>query len=200
MRLAIVLKLVATLVLGGALGLAATWAAVWRGVAFGAVEAGPWLVLPKTGARDRDPYAAAVLARSGEIPLDLAEGLVFVARTDSDGAPLAGGCVYRVRGPAPPARFWTLTLVDAAGFLIDNPAQRHGFTSTEILRAEDGGFEIVVAPAARAGVWLPAPRGGAFGLVLRLYDTPVAATASALGADGVPSIRREACPTAQAGR
>ena len=193
MRLANLLKLLATLIVGGALGLAATWASVARGVAFGAVSVGPWVAFPRTGARERDPYAAAALARSGEIPLDLAEGLAFHARLDSDGAPLSGGCVYRLKGPAPPARFWTITAHDAQGFLLDNAAGRHGFTSTEILRAEDGGFEIVIAPAARAGVWLPGPSAGAFVLALRLYDTPVAATASGLTAANAPSIRREGC-------
>lgn len=193
MSLANLLKLIATLIVGGALGLATTWASVWRGVAFGAVSVGPWIAYPRAGARERDPYAAAALARSGEIPLDLAEGLAFHARIDSDGAPLIGGCVYRLKGPAPPARFWTLAAVDAQGFLIDNPAGRHGFTSTEILRAEDGGFEIVIAPRARAGVWLPGPAQGEFMLVMRLYDTPVAATAGGLTAANVPSIRREAC-------
>jgi hypothetical protein len=192
-RLANLLKLLATLLVGGALGLAATWASVARGVSFGAVSVGPWVAFPRTGARDRDPYAAAALARSGEIPLDLAEGLAFHAHVDSDGAPLAGGCVYRLEGPAPPARFWTITALDARGFLLDNPAGRHGFTSTEMLRAEDGGFEIVIAPSARAGVWLPGPRSGAFTLALRLYDTPVAAVAGGLTAAGVPSIRREGC-------
>ncbi|MBL8589238.1 MAG: DUF1214 domain-containing protein [Methylobacteriaceae bacterium] len=193
MRLGVLIKVLLTLALGAALGLGATWAAVWHGAAFGGVVAGPWRAWPRAGARDRDPYAAAVLARTGEIPLDLAEGLVFYAETDSDDRALTAACVYRLRGPTPPARFWTLTATGADGHLIENPAGRYGFTSSEVLRDESGAFEIVLSSRARPGVWLPAPAGETFRLVLRLYDTPVAASAGALGPADMPAVIRESC-------
>ena len=106
-----------TLVLGVALGLALTWAAVERGYGFGAVKAGPWTAWPRTGSPDADPYARAVLSRSAEIPLALAEGLTFTATSDSGGVPLDGACRYTLSGaptaisntPAPSRRISRLT-------------------------------------------------------------------------------------------
>ncbi|MBK9083391.1 MAG: DUF1214 domain-containing protein [Rhizobiales bacterium] len=193
MRPQLLVRILLVLAIGAGLGFATSWAALRNGVAFDLVAAGPWVAAPRLASRARDPYAAAALARAGETPFDLAEGLVFVARADASGAKLDGACVYRVKGPTPPARFWTLTLTDQQGRLVENEARRYGFTSTEIVREETGGFEIVVAPTARAGAWLPAPADRRFALTLRLYDTPSAAAAATLQADALPQLLREQC-------
>ena len=84
------LKMILTVVAGIALGLAATFFTVERGLGFGAVRAGPWTGWPKTGAKDADPYARAVLSRTGELPLGIAEGLTFIARGLQPGTPFDG--------------------------------------------------------------------------------------------------------------
>jgi hypothetical protein len=185
-------KFALTLALGAAIGLGVTYAALRRGHGFGLIHAGPWTGAPRAGAIDADPYARAVTAQTGEVPLGAAEGLMFVARTDDAGAPLDGRCSYRVAGPIPTSRYWTLTTDTPAGFLIDNPAHRYGFTSQEIVRDSNGGFAIIVSPSASPGNWLPIGAAGRFVLVLRLYDTPLG-TASTLDAKAMPSIAREAC-------
>jgi len=182
-----------TLVLGVALGLALTWAAVERGYGFGAVKAGPWTAWPRTGSPDADPYARAVLSRSAEIPLALAEGLTFTATSDSGGVPLDGACRYTLSGALPQARYWTLTLTDARGRLVDNEARRYGFVSREILRDGAGAFNVAVGARVAPGNWLPVGRPGPFALVLRLYDTPVSATATTLDAGSLPAIARGGC-------
>ncbi len=78
----------------------------------------------------------------------------------------------RISGTTPQARFWTLTLYDPQGRLIGNAIDRQGFTSQEIVRNADGSFDIVVAPRARAGNWLPTNGVDSYMLVLRLYDSP----------------------------
>lgn len=187
------LKTLAAVVLGAALGLAATFAAVERGFGFGAVRAGPWTGWPKTGSRDADPYARAVLSRTGETPLGSAEGLGFVARGDSSGALLDPRCDYSVRGPVPAARWWTLSAMTPEGRLIENPARIYGFTSAEIVRGANGGFDIAVSRAARPGNWLPVAPDRPFVLALRLYDTTISATASALDGISMPVISRGRC-------
>ena len=136
-------------------GLGTTWLALTRGTAFGAVAIGAWTALPKSGTRDVDPYARAAIARSGELPVGSGDGVAFFARTDDDGRPLDGRCDVRISGTTPQARFWTLTLYDPQGRLIGNAIDRQGFTSQEIVRNADGSFDVVVAPRARAGNWLP---------------------------------------------
>lgn len=165
-------KAFTVMIVGLLLGFAATAASLGFGRGFGAISAGPWTAWPSHGATDPDPYARAILARSGEAPLGRDQGLAFFAEVDSNGAPLDGRCDYRVADTTPPARFWTLGAADPEGALIDNPAGRHAFTSSEILRREGGAFEIAVAASARPGNWLPVARAP-FVLILRLYETPL---------------------------
>lgn len=185
-------SLVATLV-GVGIGLAATWLAVERDVRFGLVATGPWTSWPRSAYRDADPYTRASLARTGEIPLSLGEGLSFVARQDETGAALDPRCDYVVGGAIPPARYWTLTVMSPKGALIPNASERYGLTSAEIVRASNGAFEIAVSSRARPGNWLPAPPDASYALALRLYDTPASSSATALAASQMPHLRRGAC-------
>lgn len=189
----IFLKTLCVIFVGIFIGLVATYYAVERGVGFGAVHAGPWTGFPKSGSSDADPYARAVVSRTAEIPLGLAEGLTFIAQIDERGEKLDPRCDYTVRGPVPVARDWTMMLTDPQGALIDNDARFYGFTSAAILRTEDGAFTITISRAARPGNWLPLGQAKEFEIVLHLYDTPVSATAAALDGAAMPSITRGRC-------
>ncbi|WP_442756286.1 DUF1214 domain-containing protein [Methylocystis sp. JAN1] len=158
---------------GLALGLLATSLSLNSGYGFNPLRAGPWTAWPSVGGAEIDPYARAVIARSGEAPLGRDQGLVFFASNDSEGAPLDGACEYRIIDSLPTARFWTLSLATPAGALIDNPTGRYGFSSVDVLRREGGSFEIIVARNARAGNWLSAGEARRFVVMLRLYDTPL---------------------------
>jgi len=178
---------------GLGLGLWSAQASLNNGGIFDVERIGPWRVSPRAGTPDADPYARASLERSGEIPLALGEGLQFIARVDDRGGALDSACLYRVGVRTPPARYWTLSVVDRKGFPIDNPAQRYGFRSSEILRAANGDFHIAVAATAQPGNWLPVGAARNFALVLRLYDSPVSATSGGIEPSALPSIVREAC-------
>lgn len=187
------LKFLAAACAGAALGLAATYLMLERGGAFSAVEAGPWTAWPKNSSLEVDPYARAMLAYTGELPLGAAEGISFLAREDSAGAALNARCDYIVSGAVPKARYWTLSVLSADGFPVANAAQRYGFTSSEILRRPDGGFAIALSRSARPGNWLPIGDASKFVLALRLYDTDLNITSLALGAASLPSLIREGC-------
>ena len=139
-----VFKAIAVGAIGLALGVAAS-GSILVDPPFGGVTIGAWRVAAKAGSIDADPYTRAALARSGEIPLALGEGLELVARVDSSGRALDRRCVYRVGSHTPAARYWTLSLTDAEGFPVDNAAGRYGFRSSEILRDGDGGFSVYVS-------------------------------------------------------
>jgi hypothetical protein len=180
-------------VLGTLLGLALTFLALERGFGFGAVRAGPWTGWPKAGSPDIDPYARALVARSGSIPLGTGEGVSFTARTDSDGAPLNPRCIYVLKGPMPQARYWTLSVFLPNGALIENPAKRYGFTSAELLRANDSPGEIVLAASAQPGNWLPTSANSSYVVVLRLYDSVLSATAASLDSSAMPKLVKGRC-------
>lgn len=187
------LKVLLVLAAGTGLGLAATALALERRYDPAALAKGPWVTWPKSGTPDIDPYARAILARLGAVPLAAAEGLVFAAFKDDTGAPLSVRCVYRITGPFPPARSWTLAAMTPAGGTMDNAAGRSGFASTEVLRREDGGFDIVAAPSARPGNWLPLSGTGRFVLMARLYETPLSSVAGEIVKAAFPAVTRLGC-------
>ena len=174
------------------LGFATAWYAVDRGFLFGGITVGPWEAWPGAGSPDADPYSIARLARTGEVPLGAGEGLAFTAITDQDGAPLTGNCTYRLDGQTPAARLWTLTAYDGDGRLMANAGRRTGFHSREILRRQDGSFVISVSGRVQPGNWLPVSTDGPFGLVYRLYDTPLT-TGGEASDTMMPRVVREDC-------
>lgn len=186
-------KISATALAGAALGLAATAFTVTRGFGFDVVKAGAWRGVPQVPASGGDPYARAVISRSGQAPLGSAEGLAFTAAVDTSGASLSASCDYRIAGAMPSARFWTLTVTDSDGRLVESPGKRAGFTSGDIVRDAQGGFVIRLAREARSGNWLPLAMQGRFMLTLRLYDSPHSLSAGVLDASEMPQITRERC-------
>ena len=118
---------------------------------------------------------------------------MFIARRDLAKQPLDGRCTIRIAGRVPQSRFWTLTVTNTNGALIDNPAGRSTFVSTELLWNSDGTVEIVAAPRARSGNWLPTGDVGSIVLVLRLYDTQTGFASRTSDAPLLPTIRQEDC-------
>lgn len=174
-------------------GLGSTWLTLTRGAAFGALSIGAWTAWPKTGTPGIDPYARAVISRTGELPIGVGDGVAFYAREDDQGKPFDGRCDVDVSGITPTARFWTITLYDQDGKLVANSVNRQGFTSQEIIRNTDGSFTIRIGPRARYGNWLPSGGVESYILVLRLYDTPVGAATRAGREAPMPKITARDC-------
>ncbi|HEY5378651.1 MAG TPA: DUF1214 domain-containing protein [Pseudolabrys sp.] len=182
------------LVVAAAVGLGATYFALTRGAAFGPLTIRSWTAWPKTGTVDADPYAQASIARSGRLPTALGDGVAFTALNDDKGRVLDGRCAVVLSGVTPAARFWTLTLYNFDGELVANSLNRYGFTSQEIVRHADGSFEIVVAPRANPGNWLPTGGVERYQLLLRLYDTAVGVSTKAGREVPMPAVTVRSCP------
>ncbi len=182
-----------TFLIAAAIGLGATWLTLTRGVAFGSLTVGAWTAWPKSGSVDIDPYARAIIARSGELPTGMGDGVAFYAHTDDAGDNFDGRCTFILSGLTPPARYWTITLYDPEGRLVANSIDRHSFTSEEIVRDVDGRFALTVAPLARPGNWLPTGGIEKFILVWRLYDTPIGVATKTTKEGPMPAIVRKGC-------
>jgi len=180
--------------LAAAVGVGSTWMTTTRGTELGTLTIGAWTARPRTGTVDIDPYSRATITRSGELPIGTGDGIAFTATTDDKKKPLDGRCDVVVSGVTPAARFWTLTLYDNKGHLVANTLQRYGFTSQEIVRGADGGFEIRVASRSRAGNWLPTGGIERYALMLRLYDTPVGVATRTQRDAPMPQIATVGCP------
>ena len=182
------------LLIAAGVGLGSTYYALDRGAAFGALRIGSWVSFPKTGTADADPYARASIARSGQLPVALGDGVSFIANTDDAGRALDGRCSVVLSGITPAARFWTMTLYSPDGELVPNALNRHGFTSEEIVRRADGSFILNVDPRAAPGNWLPTGGVDRYQLVLRFYDTAVGVATKAGREVPMPAISTEICP------
>lgn len=187
-----VLKAVLIAVAGLALGLWLTRAALSELLPIAVDELGQWRVEARAGAADADPYTHARIEQDGEIPLGLGEGLRLTTRVDARGRALDARCAYKFGPHAPPARYWTLEALDAAGFPVENVAERYVMRSTEILREPDGSFWIHISARAHAGNWLPVG-GGSFALALRLYDPALSSAAIRVEKNAAPAVVRERC-------
>jgi hypothetical protein len=174
-------------------GLGTTWIALTQGQAFGGLSVGAWMAWPRHGTAGIDPYARAMVARSGVLPVGSGDGIAFQARTDDQGNALDGRCDVVISGSTPQARYWTITLYDRDGALVRNAVARHGFTSHEIVRRANGTFEITAGPRSRPGNWLPTGSVERYVLVLRLYDTPIGVTTRGREVT-MPVVTRKSCP------
>jgi len=182
------------LTLAAAVGLGSTWMTTTRGTEFGTLTIGAWTARPRIGTTDIDPYSRATITRNGELPIGTGDGIAFTARADDKKKPLDGRCDVVVSGVTPAARFWTMTLYDNKGHLVANSLLRYGFTSEEIVRGADGGFEIHIASRARAGNWLPTGGIERYSLMFRLYDTPVGVATRTKRDAPMPQIATVGCP------
>jgi hypothetical protein len=175
-------------------GLGSTYFALSRGAAFGALSIGSWTAWPRNGTIDADPYARATIARTGQLPMALGDGVSFSAKADDTGRTLDGRCDVIVSGITPAARFWTLTLYNVNGGLVANSVGRYGFTSEEIVRRADGSFAVEVGPRAGPGNWLPTGGIERYELVLRFYDTAIGVATRASREVPMPAVKTRHCP------
>jgi len=176
-------------IVAAGIGLGSTWYALTQNLSFGALELGAWKGYPRNGTTGIDPYARAVIARNGELPVGSGDGVTFTAAADDKGRPLDGRCDVVVDGTTPPARYFTLTLYTPTGELVANSLDRHGFTSQELVRDASGEFEIAVSPRARPGNWLPTGGIDSYILMLRFYDTSLGIATRAGREAPMPAIR-----------
>jgi hypothetical protein len=132
----------------------------------------------KIGAYGTDYKTRAGVAAFG-LAANLPQDAVYLnASVDAKGRDLAGGKSYRLRfapGETPPVNgFWSITLYDRAGYLVDHPLHRYAIKQFDPLVYErDGSLTLYIQPddpgPARRANWLPSPASGNFVLSLRAY-------------------------------
>jgi hypothetical protein len=185
----LLIGLLLSFIVAAGIGLGSTWYALTQNISFGALELGAWKGYPHNGTVSIDPYARAVIARNGELPVGIGDGVAFTAAADDRGRPLDGRCDAIVRGTTPPARYFTVTLYTPAGGLVANSIDRHGFTSQELIRDSAGEFEMTVSPRVRPGNWLPTGGIESYVLMMRFYDTSLGIATRAGREAPMPTVR-----------
>lgn len=137
-------------------------------------EQAGWTFSPASGSWGVDYLSRAAAARVGIGGKLAADGIDATARVDASGQKLQGAHSYVIEfAPPPPVHaFWSLTLLDAEGRMVDNVLNRYSLRGDR-LRKRDGALRVYVSlrppEEDRRTNWLPAP-AGPFQLVLRLYE------------------------------
>ncbi|OYY89747.1 MAG: hypothetical protein B7Y45_10780 [Sphingomonas sp. 28-66-16] len=179
-------------IVGGVIG---SGGAIWsvRAGSLGMQTAiGPWQTGRDFGTARASPYIRAVVALRGLLALPAHEARYYTAATDSAGRPLDGNCRYRIEGGALPAAWWSLTLYDPAGYLVDNSAGIHAIGSAGLPPAEAVHWTVTMAPDRQPGHWLPTGRARRVQLTLRAYLPQDGGTGDLTTAQ-LPVITREGC-------
>ena len=135
------------------------------------------------GTYGTDYVTRAIMAKFGLAAQVPTQAVYFHARTSRFGTvttPLVGTRTYEIRFAShdlPPYGsdgFWSLTMYNAAGFLVANAIDRYsiGDHTPGLVRGHDGSLTLLmsaVRPIDKEVNWLPAPNG-VFSLSLRVYD------------------------------
>lgn len=126
------------------------------------------------GSYGTDYPTRAVVAANGfgaNLPDDAVYPQTF---EDAEGEPLDSSSSYVLHFAAdavpPVAAFWSLTLYDAEGYLVENALDRFSVRGERLTPNADGSVDVLVQseePEGDTTNWLPAPTSG--GLMLRLY-------------------------------
>lgn len=175
-----------------ALGAGSAWLVVRSQLDRGGVSAGAWRTSTLAGSTDADLYTRAVVAVGALLALNRDETVYYVATTDSEGRLLRSRCRYRISGPAPDARWWSITAYAEDRFLFDAPDRRYSLNGRNVSIDAQGRFAFETGPTQPAGAtpWLPTPGDRGLSFTLRLYNPApeVVANPAALAA---PRIERQ---------
>ncbi len=173
-------------------GLGSAWYLVNSGPDFTAVSEGPWETWNRVGRTIADPYTRAHITRSGRLPVMSKSLLYFTTVHDSAGRKIDAECDYTIIGDDPRGKWWSIAAYDGAGNLMTNPAARHAFNASNVLRDPVGRYKIAISRYPTPGNWLPVDSEYQVRLILRLH-MHATETRTADTTYGLPEIRRVLC-------
>lgn len=182
-----------TLVGGLAVGLGGAWALTNGGLGDGAIRNGPWTTSLGYGTKATGPLTRAMVARSGLLALPAKETIYWMAKSDAAGAPLDGNCRYSLSGTPLDARWWSVTLYDDKGYLVDNPGRIWSVNGANVALDGTGQWRVTISPDKPVeGAWLSGIKGQPFQLTLRMYNPGQAFRADPAKAV-LPRLVKEGC-------
>lgn len=135
-----------------------------------------WKSLVKVGQPGNGILVRAACAKALPVVNVFEEAAYWTTRTDASGHTLSGRNDYFLHFPdgqlPPNDAFWSLTITDVVGYMVNNPIGRSSFDDrSNLARNADGSIDIHLqheAPTGHEQNWLPTP-AGKFKLMLRAY-------------------------------
>jgi hypothetical protein len=138
-----------------------------------------WIVIPQNFADYGTDYLTragiALIGLGGIWPTDILYPTAFL---DGDDRPLDGANRYVLhleKDQIPPTRImWSVSMYDPQGFYVPNPIGRYNLAAWMPLKHNaDGSLDIFIQAQSpgpdRESNWLPAPPGGPYNLVTRIF-------------------------------
>ena len=182
-----------TLLGGMTVGLGAAWAITGGGLQDGQIANGPWTTSLGYGTKATDPVTRAAVARAGLLALPAKETVYWSAKDDAAGAPLDGNCRYSLSGKPLDARWWSVTVYDAEGYLVDNPGRVWSVNGANVALDAKGEWRVSISSdKPQDAAWLPGIKDQPFQLTLRMYNPGPAFRADPFKAM-LPRIVKESC-------
>jgi hypothetical protein len=192
-RAASLLRYTGAMIVGIALGLGAAWAITGQGLRGGDITNGIWTTSLGYGVKATDPITRAAVARDGLLALPAAETVYWAARSDADGRPLEGNCRYTLSGPQLRARWWSVTIYDTRGYLMEGAAPIWSVNGANVPVDASGRWTVQISPDRPAsGGWLPSDPAQPFHLTLRMCN-PDKSFMAAPDRAALPTVTRAGC-------
>jgi hypothetical protein len=135
-----------------------------------------WSTILKCGQPGNGILVRAACAKALPAANVFEEAAYWTTTTDDSGQTLSGRHEYVLHFPAgqlpPNDAFWSLTMTDVVGYMVNNPINRYSIGDrSNLAQNADGSIDIYLqakAPRAHEQNWLPTPSGN-FKLMLRAY-------------------------------
>ncbi|BCW90020.1 hypothetical protein sos41_31880 [Alphaproteobacteria bacterium SO-S41] len=185
------LKWLAALVVGVALGAGSLWYMVFKANPAPMITVGIWHMNPLAGSAASDPYSRLYIAITSILALNKSETIYFEAKTDNEGGRLSSACDYTLTGPPPAARWWSVTAYGDNDMLIPTESARYSASAAGATTNADGNVEIALTPAGDGPNGI-ATGNGNFTLLLRLYQ-PAEDVAAAPETAPLFTLKKGAC-------
>lgn len=158
----------------------------------GTINIGPWQTNNHAGSSKAGLYLRAWVALNAPWALNSSEVIYFLAFKDSQGLELDCNCHYRIEGPEPQARWWSIAAYEDLHF-IPNPINRFSLNANTTEFSNNFTFTINLAPDAGHINWLPGCKnGGKLALALRCYG-PSPELSSDIANAQLPTITKISC-------
>jgi hypothetical protein len=135
-----------------------------------------WSSIRKCGQPGNGILVRAACAKALPVVNVFEEAAYWTTTRDGSGRTLVGRHEYILHFPAgqlpPNDAFWSLTITDVVGYMVNNPISRSSFDDrSNLAKNADGSIDIYLqheAPRGHEQNWLPTPAGD-FKLMLRAY-------------------------------
>jgi hypothetical protein len=128
-------------------------------------------------------YAIGHFRQEGSLPPSHAV-LYFTRLVDDEGNGLRSGCVYKLSGPQPPARWWSISASAPGG------GPHATFAARDAVLTADDQFSLAISRRAAPGNWLAIDDVGNLQIALVMNEPyPLAKSAKLV----LPNVKRMGC-------